>query len=285
VTNSAIADKALTYVGRWGGAACVDAGFSGATGGVPLGDADNADGECRAFVNCIVKMTTGQNVAFGNDDYQRAFREGGGQPISPEGGMKGDIIQVGNGIHTAIVVANLGARTYQVVDANWGAERHKVSVHDYTVPDGGQIWRMGTARIAIRSAANGKYVSTELGYGGNDYGMARARSGGVGGWERFSVLGDCARNCALRSEANGKFLVAELGYQGYAWGEIRARSDQASGWEQFRFSGSCDTGCGIIALASGKYLTTEIGYTGNGYGMLRARGDSPGGWERYTITY
>jgi len=33
--NGAIADKALTYVNRWGGAACADAGFSGYTGGRP----------------------------------------------------------------------------------------------------------------------------------------------------------------------------------------------------------------------------------------------------------
>src|SRR5437899_1685769 len=42
VANADIADKALQYVGGWGGAACVDAGQSGATGGQPLGNSNNA---------------------------------------------------------------------------------------------------------------------------------------------------------------------------------------------------------------------------------------------------
>ena len=58
VNNAAIATKALQYVNRWGGAACVDAGTSGYTGGAPLGDGNNMDGECRSFVNCILKTSS-----------------------------------------------------------------------------------------------------------------------------------------------------------------------------------------------------------------------------------
>ena len=77
-------------------------------------------------MNCILRMVTGINVAYGQDDYQRAFREQGGQSISLSGGMRGDIIQVGNGVHTAIILQSRGDRTYQVVDSNWHVEAYAV---------------------------------------------------------------------------------------------------------------------------------------------------------------
>lgn len=280
--NYAIAEKALQYNGRYGSAACVDAGTSGYTGGAPLGNGDNLDGECRSFVNCVLKMVTGINTAYGSDDYQRAFREQGGQPISLTGGMRGDIIQVGNGEHTAIILSYLGNTTYQVVDSN-SVARHIVGVHNYTIPSYGQIWRMGTVHVSIRSLAAGRFVSAELGYGGADYAMLRARATQVQGWESFSLLGDCSRNCALRSDATGRYVSAELGYQGYAWGETRARADVASGWEQFRFVGNCESSCALLSLANGRYVSTELGYTGGGQNMLRARATAIGGWEQYVI--
>jgi hypothetical protein len=283
VNNAAIANKALEYVGRYGGAACVDAGRSGYTGGTPLGTGDNNDGECRAFVNCILRMVLGINTGDGSADYQAAFRNNGGQPVGLTGGMRGDIIQVGNGDgHTAIILSYQGGTTYQVVDSNY-VGRHKVGVHNYTVPSNGQIWRMGTVHVSIRSLAANRYVSAELGYGGADYAMLRARATGVGGWESFSLLGDCSRNCALRSDANGRYVSAELGYQGYAWGETRARSGAAQGWEQFRFVGNCETGCALLALGNNRYVSTELGYTGAGQNMLRARATAVGSWERYVI--
>jgi hypothetical protein len=283
VRNSAIADKALQYNGQWGAKASVDAGVSGYTGGAPLGNGDNMDGECRAFVNAILRMTLGINTAYGTDDYQRAFRENGGQPISRAGGMKGDVVQWGNGSHTAIIVSNIdGNGTYQVVDSNYVAH-HVVGVHNWTVPSDAQIWRMGTVHVSIYSRAAGKYVTAELGYGGNDYAMLRARATNPAGWESFSLLGDCSRQCALRSDANGKFVSAELGYQGYAWGEMRARSGASQGWEQLRFVGNCDSSCAILALSNSRYLTTELGYTGAGQNMLRARATSASGWEQYVI--
>ncbi len=42
--NASITDVALRYVGRWGSAACVDAGASGYQGGASLGDSDDMDG-------------------------------------------------------------------------------------------------------------------------------------------------------------------------------------------------------------------------------------------------
>lgn len=41
----------------------------------------------------------------------------------------------------------------------------------------------------LRSDANGRYVSTELGYGGVDHAMLRARGDHYGAWEQFSNSG------------------------------------------------------------------------------------------------
>ncbi|MBA2729130.1 MAG: hypothetical protein H0U48_00005 [Euzebyaceae bacterium] len=40
---------------------------------------------------------------------------------------------------------------------------------------------------AILALGNGRYVSAELDYTGNGYGMLRARATGIGGWERFII--------------------------------------------------------------------------------------------------
>ncbi len=147
VDNATIALKALDYVGRWGGAACVEAGFSGYTGGAPLGDSNNMDGECRAFVNCIVRMVTGLNISGGGGDYQLRFRAVGALAVATTAGARGDVIQYGNGGHTAIIVANLGGGRYHVVDSNYHRD-HRVIRHDWTPPSGALIWRLGTTRSA-----------------------------------------------------------------------------------------------------------------------------------------
>jgi hypothetical protein len=138
--------------------------------------------------------------------------------------------------------------------------------------------------VSIRSTANGKTVSAEFGYGGNDYAMLRARSNGVGGaWETFRLVGDCNAGCGIQSAQTRQFVSAEIGYQGYAWGEMRARAGGIGGWETFRLIGDCNTGCGIRADANGRYVSAELDFTGHGYAMLRARATSISGWERFII--
>ena len=147
--NASIADTALRYVGRWGAAACVDAGRSGANGGPPLGDGNNLDGECKAFVNCIVWMASG-HTQWPAGGYSSAFLAAGAQEVPMSAATKGDIIQwepVGNSLHTAIVVENRGGSTFRVVDSNWGYTR-KVSDHVMNVNMAGfaapRFFRLGT---------------------------------------------------------------------------------------------------------------------------------------------
>jgi hypothetical protein len=85
--------------------------------------------------------------------------------------------------------------------------------------------------LAIRSLANGKWVSAELQYTGALYGMLRARATSIGPWETFNG------GSGLRNKANWKFVSAELQYTGIRYGMLRARADRYGPWEQFRNPG------------------------------------------------
>jgi hypothetical protein len=98
---------------------------------------------------------------------------------------------------------------------------------------------LGNARVALR-AANGRWVSAELGagYTDGDDGMLRARSTSVGLWETFAYhpvdgasFGDGPM--ALESVANARLVAAEFDYQGSRQGMLRARSTERLDWETF----------------------------------------------------
>jgi len=111
--NAGIATTALRYVGQWGGNACRDAHKPGDSGG-----------QCRAFVNCIVWMVSDHRQNLGGRDYYQPFLSAGGQRIADIGQLsEGDIVQVGEGVHTFIVVRKIsvnatGIGTFAVVDSN-----------------------------------------------------------------------------------------------------------------------------------------------------------------------
>ncbi|WP_377268070.1 hypothetical protein [Peterkaempfera sp. SMS 1(5)a] len=101
-TASAIANKALAKVGTYGG-------------------------QCKQFVNDMARKATGGRVALGGGYYSDYKREGGHR-VSAANAVKGDIIQLNSasspdsfhsGMHTAIIVANLGHHKFKVVDSNW----------------------------------------------------------------------------------------------------------------------------------------------------------------------
>jgi hypothetical protein len=87
------------------------------------------------------------------------------------------------------------------------------------------------AAVAIRSLANGNWVSAELQYTGALYGMLRARADRVGPWETFAAI-----NGGLRNQTNLKFVSAELQYTGLRYGMLRARANSRGPWEEFRTS-------------------------------------------------
>jgi hypothetical protein len=96
-----------------------------------------------------------------------------------------------------------------------------------------QFIKQSDGHFAIKSLANGKYVSAELGYPATSpyYGMLRARATTVGKWEKFDgVLGF---GCSIKSVGNGKLVSAEIGYQTANYGMLRARSSKQGPWEVF----------------------------------------------------
>ena len=139
--NALIARTALSYVGRWGGQACVDAH-------------NDRSGQCKQFVNCVVAMASGGTVwpVDAHGDYQTGFAAAGGVPVGPADAGQGDIIQIGEHdtdpvLHTAIVLTNHHDGTFTVVDANWVGNPttpELVGVHDFTPPAAARIWRLGT---------------------------------------------------------------------------------------------------------------------------------------------
>ena len=99
--NGVIADKALTYpVGSYGG-------------------------QCRVFVNNVVKASTGINLAYGApNNYFQAFADNGAQRITNVADLRwGDIVQQSNtesssSLRTYIIIARVLGSTYDVVDSN-----------------------------------------------------------------------------------------------------------------------------------------------------------------------
>jgi hypothetical protein len=134
--NAAIADKALSYVGRQDGAACQDAQKPGDTGG-----------QCRAFVNCIVWMVSGRAQNLGGRDYFQPFLAAGGTEVRDLDELrKGGIVQDGQGTHTFIIVGRVSGNTFDVVDSN---HKYDETVMHYYRTVGldatNRAFRMGTA--------------------------------------------------------------------------------------------------------------------------------------------
>lgn len=143
--------------------------------------------------------------------------------------------------------------------------------------------------------ANGLRWAAELGYGGGEYGMLRARTApsAPGAWEQFQLLhlspdspnsdNPSSLTYAIQSLANGLYVSTELGYSGGEYGMLRARAGAIGAWEQYRLEPIWDQLYAVKSLANGLYVSTELGYTSGWYGMLRARATSIGAWERHWL--
>lgn len=155
IANSAFADKALSYVGRWGGDACRDAGMldNGNTGTTVGG---YGAGQCKTFLNCIAKMLINKNLGGG---YHQPYLNAGAVMIGSVNDLvKGDIIQIGEGVHTFIIVHRVSGSTFRVVDSNsqWN---EMVRTYDRNVVvDGGtnRAYRLG--KVSTGGVDTGAYV-------------------------------------------------------------------------------------------------------------------------------
>jgi len=141
--------------------------------------------------------------------------------------------------------------------------------------------------IAIKSARNGKYVTTERDYSGNNAGMLRARADAVGPWETYYLCyqdGWGPNEFAFLAAANNKFVSAEFDYSGTSKGMLRARTDEPGVWERFNWIYGLPSSQ-LQSTWTGQYVSTELDYTGTKYGMLRARSGSADIWEQFVILW
>ncbi|HEX6032679.1 MAG TPA: SH3 domain-containing protein [Tepidiformaceae bacterium] len=142
---------------------------------------DTHGGQCWTFMQTVVAEATGRRVG---PDYRQGFFEAGAVEVSADEAARGDIIQIASdadtspwasysGLHTAIVLENLGGGVFNAVDSNqnWdemvrlrpnyspyaAAARYGLQVHIYRIPsasgsavpasDGNQAWTAGAQGV------------------------------------------------------------------------------------------------------------------------------------------
>ncbi|MEV1025036.1 endonuclease/exonuclease/phosphatase family protein [Streptomyces sp. NPDC050264] len=143
--------------------------------------------------------------------------------------------------------------------------------------DAANVAKSAGQRYALRSEANGLYVTADP----NDGGKMTAKASKVGSWERFTLhTNHAGKNIALRSESTGFFASADLGGDG----TVRAKAGAIASYEQFTVESRASDGPGQFALKSvsdGTYVTVE--HTTEGGDVLHTRATSVGSWERFTL--
>jgi hypothetical protein len=111
-------------------------------------------------------------------------------------------------------------------------------------PQGPAEWAVvrgsGTHSSVVHSlsfTANGRYVSAEMAYTGDNSAMLRARATAIGPWERYALFHNRRTGrYALFSKANLRFVSTELGYTGGSYAMLRARATAIGPSEQFFLS-------------------------------------------------
>ncbi|MFD8864223.1 endonuclease/exonuclease/phosphatase family protein [Streptomyces sp. NPDC059590] len=155
--------------------------------------------------------------------------------------------------------------------------------------DAGPIAKSAGQKWALKSLANGKYVSVEMNDTGANEWRMRARSSTVGSWERFTLrTNHFAKTISLRSEATGYFATAEFTDAGEREGMLRARGANLGSWQQYEPSWSAPP-AGAPAGSYGVTLKSVAdGYADRYWaagddGTLRATAASPGTWGRFVL--
>jgi len=140
---------------------------------------------------------------------------------------------------------------------------------------------LGCLKMYIVNGYTGLVVSAEL--GDTRYpGMLRARSDGVGPWEKFERCIDPATNTfTLKSLANNRYVSVEMNYTGKYKYMLRARSTSVGPWERFKLYPTTSYWMDAFKGASNFFVSTEVGSSGSDKHMLRARSSSMGEWEIY----
>lgn len=124
-------------------------------------------GQCKVWVQTVfnaVAKAAGSSMRIGSG-YHDCYKLAGGVEVTASAARRGDVIQVFessapntyySGMHTAIIVDNLGSGAFNVIDSNW-ALNSKVSRHKWDVAAWMRkysarevhYWRMGSMPISL----------------------------------------------------------------------------------------------------------------------------------------
>ena len=145
-------------------------------------------------------------------------------------------------------------------------------------------------RVALK-AANGRYVSAEVGWYHGLNGTLRARASRIGPWEEFEIT--CFRDgrFSIWSNAARRYVSAELswGPNGYPYATLRARAREVHSWERFWVRQTpWNQPSPILSLANNRWVSAELGWGSYWYGTLRARRhrfQGTGAWEQFRLVF
>jgi hypothetical protein len=132
------------------------------------------------------------------------------------------------------------------------------------------------------------FVSAEVGYASSTsgYGMLRARSTTVGGWEHFRMVCQPGGTFGIIGP-NGLWVSTELQYPSFSTNVLRSRGTWFGPWEKFTFASTYEDRWvargALRSVAANRYVSAERDYTSIRFGMLRARSSVAGQWEQFVI--
>jgi hypothetical protein len=254
--NASIADVALNYVHQYGGAASVAAGKSGYTGGAPLGAGNNMDGECRAFVNAVVWIASGHTQWLGGGtDYFSELARYGTRITDVNSLVKGDVVQIGQGIHTFIIVSQVSGSTYKVVDSNEHSD-HKVWNYNRSVAltDTERAYRLGS--ISLPAQPTSAHVASTTGTtavlawadaSNNEASYTSHYRIGTGPWMAGPSVGANSTTMTVAGLRRGTSYTFQVG----------ANNAMGTHWSPYFYGRTV----AVPALPTGLHVTSTTGYS------------------------
>ena len=203
-------------------------------------------GQCWTFMKKVVAEATGRQIGF---DYRLGFFEAGAYEVSPEEAREGDIIQIASdantspwanypGLHTAIILENLGGGRFNAIDSNqnwdeWvrlrpnydpyaAAARYGLQVHIYRIPLDG--WSAPAPSVP---AAETPPSTSEGEWAPGTQAVVSAGTGDCLNLRTAAGLGAARIDC-LPTGTNVTVKSSAVSADGFAW--VQVESPSGTGW-------------------------------------------------------
>jgi hypothetical protein len=130
--------------------------------------------------------------------------------------------------------------------------------------------------VALRAKANDNFVAAEASTAGVP---VRARSGSVGGWEKFEIVDAGSGWVGLKAKANNKYLSANLNLADKPL--VADWATGIGGWEKFQFVSAGNGFYGIKSGANNLYVSSNLNHNN---ALEAGWATTIGGWEQFACT-